>query len=64
MLEELEQRLRGLSIELRFAEMKSPVQEKLKRFELYDRFGTPNFYPTLGAAIDAYLSDHAVDWKP
>jgi high affinity sulfate transporter 1 len=64
MLDELAQQLRTSGIELRFAEMKSPVQEKLKRFEIFDRFGAPNFFPTLGAAIDAYLQEHSVDWKP
>jgi high affinity sulfate transporter 1 len=64
MLEELDQQLRASKVELRFAEMKSPVQDKLKRFELFERFGMPNFYPTLGAAIDAYLEEHSVDWKP
>jgi MFS superfamily sulfate permease-like transporter len=64
MLDELDQRLRTSGIELRFAEMKSPVKEKLKRFEIYERFGAPNFFPTLGAAIDAYLTEHSVDWKP
>jgi MFS superfamily sulfate permease-like transporter len=62
MLEELERSLRAAGIELRFAEMKDPVKDKLKRFELYDRFGT--FYPTVGAAVDAYLEDYSVDWKP
>jgi high affinity sulfate transporter 1 len=62
MLGELEQQLRESGIELRFAEMKDPVKDKLKRFELFDRFGT--FYPTNGAAVDAYLHDYGVDWKP
>ncbi len=62
MLQALESRLRDEGIELRFAEMKDPVKDKLKRFELFDRFGT--FYPTIGAAVDAYLDDHDVDWKP
>jgi MFS superfamily sulfate permease-like transporter len=62
MLSELEQTLRENGTELRFAEMKDPVQDKLKRFELFDRFGT--FYPTIGAAVDAYLTDCDVDWKP
>jgi hypothetical protein len=64
MLAELDQHLQTSEIELRFAEMKSPVQDKLKRFELFERFAKPNFYPTLGAAIDAYLVEHSVDWKP
>jgi len=64
MLAELDQHLQTSEIELRFAEMKSPVQDKLKRFELFERFGAANFYPTMGAAIDAYLAEHSVDWKP
>ena len=62
MLAELEQELRAENIELRFAEMKDPVKDKLKRFELFSRFGI--FYPTIGAAVDAYLEDFQVDWKP
>ena len=62
MLSELEQQLRESGIELQFAEMKDPVKDKLKRFELFDRFGT--FHPTIGAAVDAYLEEHSVDWEP
>jgi MFS superfamily sulfate permease-like transporter len=62
MLAELEHTLREQGTELRFAEMKDPVKDKLKRFELLDRFGTS--YPTIGAAVDAYLADYDVDWKP
>lgn len=62
MLAELEQALRASGVELRFAEMKDPVKDKLKRFELFDRFGT--FSPTIGAAVDAYLEEHGVDWQP
>jgi len=64
MLDELEQSLRASGIELRFGEMKDPVKDMLKRLELFERFGAESFYPTLGAAIDAYLKEHAVDWKP
>lgn len=64
MLAELEQTLRESGIELRFAEMKDPVKDKLKRFELFERFGAASFHPTVGAAVDAHLADHAVDWKP
>jgi len=64
MLVELEQNLRESGIELRFAEMKDPVKDKLKRFEIMDTFGVNNFYPTIGAAVDAYLDEHKVEWKP
>jgi high affinity sulfate transporter 1 len=64
MLAELEHTLTESGIELRFAEMKDPVKDKLRRFELFERFGAANFYPTIGSAVDAYLKEHAVDWKP
>ena len=64
MLAELEQALRESGIEMRFAEMKDPVKDKLKRFELLERFGPASFHPTVGAAVDAYLEEHSVDWKP
>lgn len=62
MLAELERSLRESGIELRFAEIKDPVKEKLERFGLLDSFGT--LHPTIGAAVDAYLEEHRVDWKP
>jgi high affinity sulfate transporter 1 len=64
MLAGLEQTLRASGIELRFAEMKDPVKDKLKRFELLERFGPASFHPTVGAAVDAYLEEHSVDWQP
>src|SRR4051812_1243053 len=64
MLADLVKSLTESGIELRCAEMKDPVKDKLRRFELFDRFGAANFYPTMGSAVDAYLEEHAVDWKP
>jgi high affinity sulfate transporter 1 len=64
MLAELEHSLTESDVELRFAEVKDPVKDKLRRFELFERFGPANFYPTIGSAVDAYLEEHAVDWKP
>jgi high affinity sulfate transporter 1 len=64
-LAELAQALRDMDIDLHFAEMKDPVKDKLKRFELFERFGgAASFHPTLGAAVDEYLERHAVDWQP
>ena len=63
-LAELEQTLRESQIELHFAEMKDPVKDKLKRFELLEHFGPGVFHPTVGAAVDDYLADFAVDWQP
>lgn len=64
MLVELEQSLRAANIELRFAEMKDPVKDKLQRLEVLDHIGRDIFQPTVGAAVDAYLEEHAVDWTP
>jgi MFS superfamily sulfate permease-like transporter len=63
-LAELEQTLRGAQIGLHFAEIKGPVKDKLKRFELFDRFGGDHFHPTVSAAVDAYLDDFSLDWRP
>jgi high affinity sulfate transporter 1 len=62
MLVELENELRKSGVEMRFAEMKDPVQDKLKRFGVQDAFGAVD--PTIGAAVDRYLRDYSVDWTP
>ncbi len=64
MLVELEQSLRSAGIELRFAEMKDPVKDKLLRLEVLEHIGAEVFHPTIGAAVDAYLEEHGVDWTP
>jgi high affinity sulfate transporter 1 len=61
---ELQETLTNAKIELHFAEMKDPVKDKLKRFELFDVLGTNIFHPTMGAAVDAYLEEYKIDWKP
>ncbi|WP_313116788.1 SulP family inorganic anion transporter [Ectopseudomonas guguanensis] len=64
MLVELEQTLRAAGIELRFAEVKDPVRDKLSRLEVLAQIGNEVFQPTVGAAVDAYLLEHGVDWTP
>jgi MFS superfamily sulfate permease-like transporter len=64
MIAELKKELAAAEIELHFAEMKDPVKDKLKRFEIFDLFGSNIFHPTIGAAVDSYLEQHAVAWKP
>jgi len=54
MLRELSGILRERGIALHFAEMKDPVRDKLKRFELMEAFGD-KFHPTVGSAVDDYL---------
>jgi high affinity sulfate transporter 1 len=64
MLVDLGRTLTAAGTELQFAEMKDPVKDKLRRFEVFDGFGAGSFHPTVGAAVDAYLEEHRVDWKP
>jgi high affinity sulfate transporter 1 len=59
---ELEKTLKDAGIKLSFAELKDPVKDKLKRFGLFTQLGEQSFYPTIGAAVRAYLSVHPVDW--
>jgi MFS superfamily sulfate permease-like transporter len=61
-LGELDDSLRQVGIELCFAEMKGPVKDKLKRFGLFDQLGAQTFFPTVGAAVSAYLQAQPVDW--
>jgi high affinity sulfate transporter 1 len=56
--------LREAGIELHFAEMKGPVKDKLVRFELMEQLGITSFHPTVSAAVDAHLADHAIAWRP
>ena len=64
MLGELARTLHEAGVELHFAEMKDPVKDKLVQFELIELLGADIFHPTVGAAVDAHLADHAVDWRP
>ena len=58
-LAELDQTLRAKGIELRFAELKDPVKDKLKRFGLFAKIGEESFYPTIEAAVRSYVQKHA-----
>ena len=59
---ELDDTLHAAGVELRFAEMKDPVKDKLKRFGIYTHFGEQSFYATVGEAVNAYLTEHRVEW--
>src|SRR5262249_34430774 len=58
----LDDELGAVGIDLRFAEVKGPVKDKLKRFGLFTRLGGDSFFPTLGQAVSAYLDTHPVEW--
>jgi high affinity sulfate transporter 1 len=64
MMAELYATLHSAGIELHFAEMKGPVKDKMKQFELFNRMGGMGiFHPTVGAAVDDYLIKHQIDWQ-
>ncbi len=54
--------LEGEGTDLAFAELKGPVKDMLRRYDLFDRVGEDRFFPTLGTAIDAYLHHTGVEW--
>lgn len=64
MLTDLLEILRGADIELHFAELKDPVKDKIRQFELQEVLKPDVFHPTVGAAVDEYLHHSGVDWKP
>ena len=60
-LAELDSTLHGAGTELSFAELKDPVKDKLKRFGLFGQIGEEFFFPTIEAAVNAYLKNHAAN---
>jgi high affinity sulfate transporter 1 len=60
---ELNEALVHANIELCFAELKDPVKDKLKRFGLFTQLGEERFFPTIGAAVESYLTKYKVDWS-
>ena len=61
-LADVDKALLDVGIELRFAELKDPVKDKLKRFGLFAKFGEEKFFPTIGAAVSSYLESHQIHW--
>jgi high affinity sulfate transporter 1 len=59
-LAELHSVLRSAGVELWFAEMKDPVKDKLKRFELLDRLGEQNFFATINEAVSTYQASNGL----
>jgi MFS superfamily sulfate permease-like transporter len=58
----LDDDLAGAGIELCFAEMKDPVKDRLRRYGILTKLGDERFFPTLGQAVDHYVTEHKVDW--
>jgi high affinity sulfate transporter 1 len=62
-LSDLDDDLARVGIELCFAEMKDPVKDRLKQYGLFDKLGRELFFPTIGRAVDSYVSTHQVEWS-
>ena len=61
-LEELLVGLDRTGTGLRFAELKDPVKDHLRRYGLIARIGEDAFYPTVGSAVDAYVTASGIPW--
>jgi MFS superfamily sulfate permease-like transporter len=54
MLEDLDVELNARGISLVFAEMKTPVQDKVRRYELTRTIDPAHFFDTVGSAVRAF----------
>jgi high affinity sulfate transporter 1 len=61
-LRALHDELAADGVELAFAELKDPVRDRLRRYGISELIGDDRFFPTIGVAVSAYLSDAGVDW--
>ncbi|BBH67289.1 transporter [Actinoplanes sp. OR16] len=64
MLEDLDEELNQEGISLVFAEMKSPVREKINRYGLTRTIDPAHFYPTIEEAVAAYRMISSVPGEP
>ena len=63
-LEDLDVELNARGISLVFAELKDPVRHKLERYELTRTIDPRHFYPTVDAAVAAFVSQTAAAQVP
>ena len=61
-LEELDEELNRQGISLVFAEMKSPVHDKIDRYQLTRTIDPAHFFPTVEDAIAAYRQETGAEW--
>ena len=62
MLAELIASLDAAGVSLRFAELKDPAKDRLKRYGLFETLGAHAFFPTVGSAVDAYVAESGIEW--
>ncbi len=61
-LTELLDRLEARGVQLAFAELKGPVKDSLRSYGLLDRIGDDHLFPTIGTAVDGYVSATGAPW--
>lgn len=62
-LRELHGDLAARGVGLRFAELKDPVKDRLRAYDLMGLLGEEAFHPTIGVAVHRYVDEHGVDWR-
>lgn len=62
MLRGLNAELDDAGIEFAFTELKGPVRDRLIRYGIHDEIGRHRFWPTVGAAVSAYVEETGVEW--
>ena len=61
-LDQLLRELREQQVTLAFAELKGPVKDRLRRYGPYDAIGPDHFFPTIGTAVNAYVTATGTTW--
>jgi high affinity sulfate transporter 1 len=61
-LEDLDEELNAQGISLVFAELKDPVRTKIERYGLTRTIDPHHFFPTIGAAVDAFRQETGAEW--
>lgn len=62
MIERLHDELAAAGVELAFAEMKDPVVDRLRDYELLTVLRPERFHPTLGTAVADFVADTGTSW--
>ncbi|HSO64199.1 MAG TPA: sodium-independent anion transporter, partial [Ornithinibacter sp.] len=59
----LDEWMNARDVSLVFAEVKDPVRTKIQRYELERTIDPAHFYPTLDAAVAAYVAQTGETWR-
>jgi MFS superfamily sulfate permease-like transporter len=61
-LEDLDLELNAQGTSLVFAELKTPVRQKVERYELTDTINPDHFFETIREAVDAFRDQTGAEW--